>query len=83
VNKVFPEAEFANWQQCQRLLRCAQTSTEWILKRNFTFEKAAHLLSETASYLHEKGQYAQARPLYEQALAICEEILGKEHPEVA
>jgi tetratricopeptide (TPR) repeat protein len=83
VNTAFPDVEFANWSICQRLLRCAQTSTDWILKWDFTSEEAANLLSETASYLHEKGQYAQARPLYERALAIREQLLGKEHPEIA
>ncbi|HEC85697.1 MAG TPA: tetratricopeptide repeat protein, partial [Thioploca sp.] len=83
VNNAFPDVEFANWSTCQRLLRCAQTSTDLILKWDFTSEEAANLLSETAGYLHEKGQYAQARPLYERALAIREQLLGKEHPEVA
>ena len=83
VEKVFPEVEFANWSQCQRLLRCAQTCTEWVIKCQFTFEEAAHLLTITASFLHEKGQYAHARPLYERALAIREEILGKGDQKVA
>jgi tetratricopeptide (TPR) repeat protein len=83
VKAVFPEVEFSNWPQCERLLRCAQTCADQIVKWKLEFDDAVQLLSATASYLHEKGQYAQARPLYEQALIIREQLLGEDHPEVA
>ena len=83
VESIFPEVEFKNWSQCQRLLKCGQTCAEWILKWSLVFEEAIHLLTATATFLHEKGQYAHARPLYERALSIREELLGPEHPKVA
>src|SRR5262249_5916451 len=30
-----------------------------------------------------EGDFAGARPLYERALAICEKVLGPEHPDTA
>jgi tetratricopeptide (TPR) repeat protein len=83
MNHVFPDVEFSNWPQCQRLLRCAKTCTDHIIQSQLILKEAPELLSEVACYLHERAQYAQARPLYEQALAIREQMLGKTHPEVA
>jgi tetratricopeptide (TPR) repeat protein len=83
VNNVFPEVEFENWSQCQRLQRNAQTCADLIIEWEFMFNEAAHLLSASGTYLHEKGQYAHARPLYERALAIREHLLGKTHPDLA
>jgi tetratricopeptide (TPR) repeat protein len=83
VNNVFPKVEFASWSQCQRLLKCAKNCAEWVIKWDLMFEEAANLLTVTANYLHENGQYAHARPLYEQALIIRVEVLGTTDLKVA
>jgi hypothetical protein len=33
-----------------------------------------------AGSLHHLGKYAEAEPLFRRALAICEKVLGEEHP---
>jgi CHAT domain-containing protein/Flp pilus assembly protein TadD len=40
-------------------------------------------LNNLASALESQGDYAGARPLYEQALAILKEVLGERHPDYA
>jgi len=83
VDSVFPYIEFENRAVCERLLPCAQTAAALIEEWELEFAEAARLLNQTASYLHDKAEYAQALPLSERALAIREKMLGKEHPEVA
>jgi TIR domain/Tetratricopeptide repeat/NB-ARC domain len=46
-------------------------------------EQAGWLLDRAANYLHERGQYRQARPIAERALRVTEATLGAAHPEVA
>ena len=47
-------------------------------------EAATELLSHLASYRHGPlANYPQARALFERALAICETVLGPDHPDTA
>ncbi len=46
-------------------------------------EPAAYLFSRAGIYSFEQGRYQQAVTLFEQSLAICEKVLGTEHPHVA
>ena len=43
----------------------------------------ANSLNNLASLLKAQGDYAAAKPLYEQALAIYKEVLGERHPNTA
>ncbi len=40
-------------------------------------------LNNLAELYRAQGRYAEAEPLYQRALAICEKVLGLEHPAVA
>ena len=46
-------------------------------------EAAGWLLDRASTYLRERGQYRQAKPLAERALAVTEAALGPDHPDVA
>ncbi|WP_414573145.1 tetratricopeptide repeat protein [Nostoc sp. CCY 9925] len=83
VTQVFPNAEYANWRECDRLLPHAKVAIDWISQYQFESEKAALLLNETGYYLDERGQYSEAEPLYEKALSLRQRLLGEEHPDVA
>lgn len=85
VNRVFPSDRIAvsQWNQCERLLPCAQTSATLIEKWQLELTEAALLLNQTAYYLYSRAEYTQAKPLYEQALAMNENLYGKEHPSIA
>ena len=45
--------------------------------------EAGQLLNQTAFYLYERGQYAEAEPLYKQAMEIRRTALGERHPDYA
>ena len=47
------------------------------------FAEAGRLLNQTAHYLYERGQYAEAEPLYLQAMEIRRTALGERHPDYA
>ena len=83
MSLVFPVAEFANWSRCQRYLSHALACAALIEHQEMRFPEAAHLLQRAALYLLYRAQYAQAESLHQQALAICEHVLGAEHPDVA
>ena len=83
VNQLFPNVEFANWEQCDRYLLHAQVCKALIDTWNFTFPDASHLLNQAGYYLSERGRYAEAEPLLQRALAIWEQQLGPEHPDTA
>jgi tetratricopeptide (TPR) repeat protein len=83
VNQAFPEVEFATWQRCQRCLPHSQTCASLIEQWRLAFAEAARLLDHTGAYLLEYARYSQAEQFHQQALAIREQILGREHPDVA
>jgi len=89
VNQVFPtdmsveQWNEGHWQCCEQLLphalACATQSEHW----DFTVPDIASLLTKAATYLYNRGQYAQVEPLFRRILHIREQVLGAEHPNVA
>jgi len=83
VNRAFPDVVFETWPRCERLLphvhACAGLIEEW----NFAFPEAARLLNQAGSYLTERAQYLETKPLLQRALSIRERELGAEHPDTA
>ena len=70
VNQAFPAVEYDNWPLCGRLLPHALAVASWIERDRMEFAEAGRLLNQTAFYLYERGQYAEAEPLYQQAMEI-------------
>ena len=83
VNRTFPDVEFANWAQCERLVPQALACGSLIESHGFEFEEAARLLNQAGCYLVERARFSEAEPLFHRALAIWEKALGGEHLEVA
>jgi tetratricopeptide (TPR) repeat protein len=83
LNQAFPKVEFTTWSQCQRYLPHAQLCIGLIEQWNMTFPEAARLLNVVGHYLYERANYAEAEPLLHRSLAICEQMLGTDHPDVA
>ena len=83
MNNVFPEVQFENWPQCDRLLPQSQHCTSFIMTNSIQIPEAPSLLNKTANYLHERARYSEAEPLYQRALAIREQALGPTHQGVA
>ena len=76
VHSVFPRPEFENWELCEELKLSAVAACEQIQQFSIANENATLLLNQTAYYLQEKAQYAEALPLYQHALTVCQQIHG-------
>jgi len=83
LNQAFPFGEFSNWPLCERLLPHAKAAAKLIEKWGITFEEAARLLNEGASYLSERGEYIEAEGLLRQSLSIWEKLSNADDPRVA
>jgi tetratricopeptide (TPR) repeat protein len=85
LRKRFPNDswEVATWPTCERLLPHVLVATGHAERLEVAGEQAGWLLDRAANYLHERGQYRQARPIAERALRVTEATLGAAHPEVA
>ncbi|MEL7085968.1 MAG: toll/interleukin-1 receptor domain-containing protein, partial [Cyanobacteria bacterium J06597_1] len=83
VCQVFPNAEFENWQQCDRLLPQAQVAA--LLAQDFGFKskKSALLFGRLGSYFDDHSQYQEAESCFLQALRWRQELFGEKHPYVA
>ena len=81
--EVFPNPEFQNWAQCERLLPHAKVAARLVEDFGFDFPVAAHLLTEIGYYLDNRGQYTEAEPMVRHALEIQESSLGANHPDTA
>jgi hypothetical protein len=69
-NRAFPSVEFANWAQCERLVRQALACAPLIEAHGFDFEPAARLLNEAGCYLDDRARFSDAQPLYQRALIV-------------
>ena len=85
LNALFPEVRdqgWGHWEQCGRLLPHVLTVAANTPSQTHSLELAA-VLTRAANYLCQRAQYEQAEPLYQRALSICEQRLGRDHPQVA
>ena len=78
--EALPEAEYAVWKQCERLLPHALLCLSRSVEKSLAYASLAYKI---AQYLRERAQYQRARSLYQRALHIREQLLGPEHPLVA
>lgn len=83
INAALPEVEFAVWAQCDRLVPHVAAVARWVDTYGIKGEAVARILNDTGRYLTERGRYGEAEPLLVRALAIRENLLGKDHPDVA
>lgn len=81
VAQSFPEVDYQTWTRCERLiphaLLCAAHINHW----RMTFPEARNVLFQTGYYFYQRGQYWEVEPLWKSVLAICEQVLGPDHPD--
>ena len=82
VGRVSPDADFAHWPLCDRLLPHQRVGADTITRDGIVTVGAARLLGQAGSYLQARAQYAEAERLLAQALAVRRR-LGPEQPETA
>ena len=83
VEPSLPARRVRQLALCGRLLPHALAVASWIERDRMEFAEAGRLLNQTAYYLYERGQYAEAEPLYLQAMEIRRTALGERHPDYA
>jgi tetratricopeptide (TPR) repeat protein len=75
--------EVAAWPICEQLLPHALAVGGHAERLGVAREAAGWLLDRASTYLRERGQYQQARPIAERAVAVTEAALGPADLEVA
>ena len=80
VAQSFPKVDYQTWPLCQRFISHALLCAAYIDRWRLTFPEARNLLYQVGTYFRQRGQYWEAEPLRKSELAICERVLGPEHP---
>ena len=75
--------EVASWPACERLLPHLLAAAGHAERLGTAGEAASWLLDRASTYLRERGQYRQAKPLAERAVTLAETALGPNDLEVA
>jgi hypothetical protein len=81
VEQSFPEVSHLTWTRCERYIPHALLCAAQIDRWSMTFWEARNLLYEAGDYFYQRGQFWEAEPLWNSALAMCERVLGQEHPQ--
>jgi tetratricopeptide (TPR) repeat protein len=81
VAQSFPEVNYKTWARCERFIPHALVCAAHIDRWNMTFSEARDLLSQAGYYFYQRGQFWEAEPLWKSVLAMCERVLGPEHPD--
>ncbi len=82
ADAAFPEPEFDQWPQCERLLPHARVAID-ALPSDTPFPLAGSLAHRCGVFLWRRGEYPAAELLLARALAIREKAMGPEHADVA
>jgi tetratricopeptide (TPR) repeat protein len=81
VAQSFPEVDYQMWTRCERYIPHVLLCTAYIDRWSMTFSEARNLLFQAGYYFYQRGQYGEAEPLWNSTLAMCERVLGPEHPD--
>lgn len=83
LDKTLPSPGFLNWPQHRRLAPQVPAMAEHIERFGLTEWAATHLLNQAGYFLWQQGQYAEAEELCSRVLAIREQTLSSDHPDLA
>jgi tetratricopeptide (TPR) repeat protein/DNA-binding XRE family transcriptional regulator len=79
LDTIFPNVEPTTWGRCARLVPHALVCVARMQSLKSTNPDLASLLFKTGCYLADRAQYIEAETLHQQALAIREQLLGRDH----
>ncbi len=84
INRTFPDVtDYRTWSRCQQYLPHALACVSLMDQWDKMFPQTGALLNKVGYYLEDRAQYAQAEPLFQRAIAIGEQMLGPENPDLA
>ena len=81
VARSFPKVDYQTWPRCERYFPHMLVSAAHMDHWRMTFWDARNLLLQAGYYFYQRGQFGGAEPLWKRRLAICEQVLGTEHPD--
>ncbi len=81
VEQSFPEVSHQTWTCCERYIPHALLCAAHIDRWSMTFWEARNLLLQAGDYFYQRGQFWETEPLWNSLLAMCERVLGPEHPD--
>jgi tetratricopeptide (TPR) repeat protein len=81
LRDTFPDSswEVETWPACQQLLPHVLAAVEHAQRLDIAGEQGGWLLHQAATYLDERGQYQEAKPLAKRALNLTRNALGDNH----
>lgn len=80
IYTIFPSAEFETWSVCEKYLSQAKECARLIEEFCLVEDEAAQLLLCLGTYRLQCAYYQEAERYFDQALQICQELAGSEHP---
>jgi tetratricopeptide (TPR) repeat protein len=85
VRAAFPNDswEVASWPECERLLPHLLAVADHAERLGIAGEAVSWLLDRASTYLRERGQYQQAKPLAERGITTAEAALRPDNLQVA
>jgi len=85
LRAAFPDDswEVRSWPECERLLPHLLAAAGHAERLEIAGEAVSWLLDRASTYLRERGQYRQAKPLAERGITFAEAALGPSDPAVA
>src|SRR5260221_9511669 len=83
LSAAFPEVEFKNWSQCQRLLSHALICATWPEDDLTQTVRVAVLFRRAGTYLRERGHNLEAETLLSRTLSIYKRHFGVRHSNTA
>jgi tetratricopeptide (TPR) repeat protein len=79
----FDSDDVRTWHLCSYLLPHALAAAAHAEAREVAPRETSLILNQTGGYLRRRAEFAEAKAQYERALAIDEEVYGRDHPSVA
>ncbi len=70
LNAVFPEAEFASWNQCERYMLHAKVSSQLVKRVGKSVPEARELFLKVGEYALERGRYTEAQEFLTQNIFL-------------
>ncbi len=83
LDAVFPNGDYGDWPQCNRLVAHAASASAWIEAEGTPSECAVRLLNRVGRYLFSRGRYGEATSLALRAMTIGDRTFGEYHLETA
>lgn len=83
LDQVFPRAEFANWERCEKSLAHVQACAEAFGHQPSVPAALGRLLHDAGYYLYQRGRYPEAAVWIERALTSRAASCGIQHQDYA